>query len=261
MAELEARLQELGFSAYEARAYLALLQKNPATGYELSQVSGIPSAKIYETVNRLRARGAATALIGEPQRYVPLSPAALLGALRARFDASMAGLEEALNGLASGTETEYVWNIRGYDRIMERAAGLVRAAGREVALFAWADECRALAASLSEASARGIGLLGVVVGSIEGLPQLFRHGFEAEVLDEQGGKLMVLIRDGEEALFGGIGGEAGAALTRHFGLVRVGLEYVKHEIYQAKVMRHYGQRFVEDFGSHLERLRPGSGAG
>ena len=36
MADLTALLQRLGFSEYEARAYLALLQRNPLNGYELS---------------------------------------------------------------------------------------------------------------------------------------------------------------------------------------------------------------------------------
>ena len=39
------QLQELGFSQYEAQAYIALLQKNPLNGYELAKASGIPRAQ------------------------------------------------------------------------------------------------------------------------------------------------------------------------------------------------------------------------
>jgi hypothetical protein len=42
MADLTGLLQQLGFSEYEARAYLALLQQNPLNGYELAKVSGLP---------------------------------------------------------------------------------------------------------------------------------------------------------------------------------------------------------------------------
>ncbi|WP_312432360.1 helix-turn-helix domain-containing protein [Lacrimispora sp.] len=43
------KLTQFGFSTYEAKAYLALLQKNPAIGYEVSKIAKIPTAKIYET--------------------------------------------------------------------------------------------------------------------------------------------------------------------------------------------------------------------
>ena len=35
-----AALERLGFSNYEARAYLALLRNTPITGYQLSKLSG-----------------------------------------------------------------------------------------------------------------------------------------------------------------------------------------------------------------------------
>ncbi|HJN31282.1 MAG TPA: helix-turn-helix domain-containing protein [Candidatus Latescibacteria bacterium] len=47
-------LTDLGLSEYESLAYLSLLGCQPATAYELSKVSGIPSSKIYETASRLQ---------------------------------------------------------------------------------------------------------------------------------------------------------------------------------------------------------------
>lgn len=255
--DLAERLQGLGFSAYEAKAYLALLRKNPVTGYELSRLSGVPSAKIYETVDRLKERGAVTMVFGTPQLYAPVPPAELLRELRRQFETTVSGLEESLARAAVETESEYIWNLRDYQRILAAAAGLIDAAAREVAAFVWAQEAAALADRFEAAIRRGVRLLGVVCGPLAGLAELVRHGFEQEVLEEHGEKLFVIVRDAEEAILGGLGAAAGAAMTRHFGLVRVGLEYVKHEMYQAKIMKHYGRRFIEDFGPHLERLRPG----
>ena len=36
------RLQDLGFSEYEAKAYVALLQSNPASGYQVSKELSVP---------------------------------------------------------------------------------------------------------------------------------------------------------------------------------------------------------------------------
>jgi sugar-specific transcriptional regulator TrmB len=62
------RLIELGFSQYEARAYVGLLGREPLTGYALSNVTGIPQPKVYETLRRLTGRGAVAAMEGEPAR-------------------------------------------------------------------------------------------------------------------------------------------------------------------------------------------------
>ncbi len=50
-------LEELGFSNYEAKAYLALLRDAPVTGYQLSKISGVPRSRIYETLEKLTRQG------------------------------------------------------------------------------------------------------------------------------------------------------------------------------------------------------------
>jgi hypothetical protein len=50
-------LQELSFTEYEAKAYLALLEKAPLSGYAVSLNSGVPRSKIYEVLGGMVARG------------------------------------------------------------------------------------------------------------------------------------------------------------------------------------------------------------
>jgi sugar-specific transcriptional regulator TrmB len=57
--QLLPNLVKLGFSEYEAKAYIALLGKNPVSGYELAKQSGVPRSMIYEVAGKLTARGAA----------------------------------------------------------------------------------------------------------------------------------------------------------------------------------------------------------
>ncbi len=58
MTEATTLLQELGFGDYEARAYVALLQRSPINGYELAKASGVPRANIYAVLQKLAERGA-----------------------------------------------------------------------------------------------------------------------------------------------------------------------------------------------------------
>ena len=54
--DIAEKLVQLGFSGYEARAYISLLKNNPITGYELAKHSGIPPSKIYEVIGKLLER-------------------------------------------------------------------------------------------------------------------------------------------------------------------------------------------------------------
>src|SRR5215472_16711549 len=92
------RLVELGFSQYEARTYVGLLVSgDAATGYGISNVTGVPQPKVYETLRRLVERGAAIQVGERPALYAATSPDVLLAALerefQARLEAARLGLE------------------------------------------------------------------------------------------------------------------------------------------------------------------------
>jgi sugar-specific transcriptional regulator TrmB len=70
-----ADLQPLGFTEYEAKAYLALLEKAPLTGYAVASGSGVPRSRIYEVLAGLVRQGAVVQSHGEPARYAPCRPA------------------------------------------------------------------------------------------------------------------------------------------------------------------------------------------
>jgi len=54
------RLQHLGMSGYEAKAYVALVASGvPINGYEVAKKSGVPRSTVYEPLGKLAARGAA----------------------------------------------------------------------------------------------------------------------------------------------------------------------------------------------------------
>src|SRR6476661_6173019 len=120
MADVTALLQQLGFSEYEARAYLALLQRNPLNGYELAKLSGLPRANIYAVLQKLEERGAAVRLdLPNGTRYAPIAPAELIRRLATRFQDTLSGAQQALENLATPADPEYVWNIRGYAALLE----------------------------------------------------------------------------------------------------------------------------------------------
>jgi len=57
MEKIIVYLKKLGFTEYEAKVYLALLSKHPATAYTISKASGVPHSRVYDIARRLIKKG------------------------------------------------------------------------------------------------------------------------------------------------------------------------------------------------------------
>ncbi|MBU1320069.1 MAG: hypothetical protein KKH67_12850 [candidate division Zixibacteria bacterium] len=62
-------IQKLGFNSYEARAYIALLERNSLTAGEVAKLSGVPRARIYGILDKLVADGLARLKPGKVKKY------------------------------------------------------------------------------------------------------------------------------------------------------------------------------------------------
>ncbi len=68
-----ANLKLFGLNSYEAKAYEALLE-GASTAHALAKKSGVPSGKIYPTLESLETKGFILFTAGRPKMYVALSP-------------------------------------------------------------------------------------------------------------------------------------------------------------------------------------------
>src|SRR3974377_606973 len=105
-------LAHLGFTEYEAKAFLALLQESPLTGYAIARISGVPRSKIYEVLGGLVDRGDVLVSNGEPIQYAPKPPDELIASRRQTVEKQLA---EAEKGLAQfekqRTPKDLIWDI------------------------------------------------------------------------------------------------------------------------------------------------------
>jgi sugar-specific transcriptional regulator TrmB len=183
------RLARLGFSKYEARAYLTLLRESPVTGYKLAKLSGIPLSAIYEVGSRLVVRGAAMILRMEStDKYAPVPAIELLEQLRRRYGRLVASLKEELAGLNSVPEPKPVWNIEGRENTIAKAKEMIDRANNHIYLAPSSAAFPALQPSLGTAIRRGARL--VIVSMMEPAPRRIE------------GACLLLVVDGEEVLIG-----------------------------------------------------------
>ena len=93
--ELLNELTRIGFTEYEAKVYLALLEEHPATGYQLSKSAGIPRSMVYEALGRLECRGAVYKSEEEKSSlYRPVPPDELLELHLRRTERNLGRLRE-----------------------------------------------------------------------------------------------------------------------------------------------------------------------
>ena len=153
------RLIELGFSQYEAQAYVGLLGREPLTGYALANVTGIPQPKVYETLHRLAAKGVVAAMEGEPARFVAVPADQLLAGLAESFQERLAGAQRELASAtqAPGAAQYRVLHAYGsWEAIEERTVAAIDGSRRHVYLSVNCQDLRAVTAALERADGRGV---------------------------------------------------------------------------------------------------------
>lgn len=197
-------LGALGFPAYEARAYRALLRlRAPANGYEVARAASLPTSKIYETLRRLSEKGAVTVSNSDPVTYAPVPHRDLTARLRDRAEATLAAAEAELAAIPEGGAPELTWTVAGGENVRDLMRRLVDRS--EVRVFAalWDAELEHLTPALEAACSRGVELQVATYGvrrlSVPTSYDLAMCGASAEER-LSGRRLSVLVRDDAEAI-------------------------------------------------------------
>jgi len=185
-------LQALGLTEYEARAYTALLALGRAVPARIARQAGIPRPKIYETLQRLEARGLAARVGENPMEYAPLSAREYIERARRSFDDRLGSLERDLSRLTPDPAPEAVYALRGDAAVRSLCETLVLGARRELYLAGEPD----FALQLERVTPRGV---SVTRCDVADLPPIAARGQRA----------FLLARDGEAAVVAHFVAEAG----------------------------------------------------
>jgi HTH-type transcriptional regulator, sugar sensing transcriptional regulator len=241
-------LQRLGFGDYEARAYTALLQRSPMTGYEIAKLSRIPRANVYDILPRLEEHGAVVR-VDSPSgtKYAAVPPSELMPRLADRFNDDLVAAEEALAGVASTPVEEYAWNIESPRAVMDHARTLIDGADKELMVAVWPQEAIALESNMSQAQERGVGITTLCLaacpqecGRCRG--QIHRFHISPEDIN----RWLVVAADAKEMLAGEIRTDdtAYAVRTTQQMLVELAGWYVRNSVALATLVTDLGDRMA-----------------
>jgi sugar-specific transcriptional regulator TrmB len=229
------RLRILGMSLYESKIYIGLLRHGPQNGNEVSKSAGIPSSKVYSTLERLASKGIVHSVrTGSGTQYVCISPEELVRRFRDEFEEPMDYLEGTLPALAAFEPASEVLTVRGLDAIRENIHYIVGDAAKEIYVSIWSEDLEHLAETLVAAHEREVRIFGMLYGVDDPPPvgSWLVHSYQEIVTDRIGGRMLTVVADREEALIAHIPGrgQASAVRTRNPVLALIAQEYLHHDI-------------------------------
>jgi len=243
------RLRQLGFTESEAHVYVAMLPRQPLTGYELAKVTGVPRANVYAVLQKLEQRGAAVRLDGQSgTRYAPVPFAELLKKLKERYQQALAQADQALNQMAPAGEPPAITQFEGYNNLIETAQHMLGGARERLMLGIWPEEAKNLVEAVTCADQRQVDITSLcmagcrdVCGYCRGT--ICRYPFGLEHTE----RWLLLIADGEELLAGSVPavGSAVALRTRQPFLVQLAAGYMRQSMAVATL--------VTDLDLHLDK--------
>lgn len=236
----KAKLQALGLTEAEARAYLTLLRFGTLTGYEVAHRSGIPRPNVYPALRRLEERGAITRIeTPEGRRYEAVPPGDFVAGLALRMERSLHEALKALQALEAPLEEAPVWSLAGREGVLAHARQLLASARQNVVIALWPAEAAVLAEALELASKRGVSIATLCLNACSPACSGCRGTlYPHRISPETRSRWLVVAVDETEALAAELGPEEQARGIRTSGGVVTAmlLEYLRHSIALAELL-------------------------
>ena len=145
------------FSLNEAKVYVTLLQNKALNGYEIAKLSGVSRSLVYDVIERLLNKGFIIKSEGAVNYYVALDYNKALEKIDNENRKNLLNAETNLKLLSKkDNDNEFIFNIRGFDKFIEKAKEKIKLAKKEISLSIWKQDFAYLRDDLSKALRRGV---------------------------------------------------------------------------------------------------------
>ena len=249
----------LGLSEYEVKAYLSLLNENPATAYETGKASGIPTSKVYEVLKKLVGKGIVSVIdAGRTKQYIPLAADEFLNRHKNMMEKTIDSLRTELSEVKGKRGFSYIWNINDYSYLLHKVKEAIEGARKTVLLSIWEKELALIENELRGAMKKGVKIVILHFGSPKvKIGKIYPHPIEDTIYQEKGGRGLVVVVDSNEILTGTISAsnKAEGAWSMNRGFVTLAEDYIKHDIYIMKIVKRFDRTLKEKFGVKYAKLR------
>lgn len=258
MSIIHKRLKNLGFTEYEAKIYVSLLQSSPANGNSIAKNAAVPPSKVYETLRRMQEKKIVFPVSGgengSKKGYSPIPYDILLSQIKKDFKEGMTFLEEALENVSKRTDTEWteLFVVDGYDSSIEAFQSAIEGAKTKVLMTCWCHELELLVDVLKSAHERGVSITTLTfdICNIELPWKTYIHQQLEPALLRHIGELCLVIDNEKSIVFQSNEKQgAHAVISQHPSTVLIASNYIRHDILLNKLVIDLEAEIKQKFGS------------
>ena len=261
MADLVEKLKEIGFNSYEAKVYIALLKKFPATGYEVSKIANIPQSRTYDTLKALEEKNIVIPTNAKPVSYTPIKPKQLLSSYQKKMSSTLSYLEKNLPEVKENY-VEPIITVSGKQNIYSKIIEIVQNAKREIYLEVWSQDYKVLEQDLLNAYNRNVEIRIVGYDNFSSrFGMVFEHAFAKDIEMSLGGRMLVIVADESEGLFGQVSSfknevqDLDVVWTKNKNIVFLMKEFIVHDMYLIDVEENLIEQMKYIYGRGFKRLK------
>jgi len=256
--ELVALFKEFGITEYEAKVYISLLGRHPATAYTISQDSHVPHSRVYDVTRRLISRGFVATTSTKPEMFSPLSPDELIEKLKREYSHYTRELQKRLKNIEFHPDFDPVWNLTEPEEVYETTSRILDEASETIYIGLWDQELDRLRKPLRRAAERNVALFILLYGEEEpDFGTVYHHDMENLPMFEEMGRSIDCTVDTSWCITGRFGNidPCRVVWTRNKGLVHTVESYLRHDLYLAEIERNFGDVIVRKYGKNFAKLR------
>ncbi len=253
MDEIIEKLKDIGFNSYEAKVYLALLKKYPATGYEVSQIANIPQSRAYDTLKALVISKVVFSSEDKPQKFTPIAPKELTKRFKRKVSSTIEFLEKKLPDVKEDYN-EPIHNICGYTEIIKKLKEVIKNSRQSLYIEIWDTDFKQLESVLSEAYDRGIDIKIVGYDNlVSPFGLIYQHHNGKEIAYGLGSRLIYLVSDEQECVFGKV--ESKVVWTKNEDISFLAKEFIVHEMYLLDINKQFPEQLKYFYGAGFKKLK------
>ena len=139
------------------RNHIYNLIDNELNGYEASKLSGVSRSLVYDVLERLVNKGFVFKCNGYTNIYKALDYDKLIEKINRTNQNNLLIAKEKLKDCSGKEkESEFIFNIKGFDNFISKAKSLILEAKKEISLSLWKNEFNLIKDELTEAVKNGI---------------------------------------------------------------------------------------------------------
>lgn len=253
MDNLIEKFKSLGFNSYEAKVYIALLKKYPSTGYEVSQMANIPQSRAYDALKALANEKIVIASDDKPQKYSPIAPKELTQRFKRKINSTIEYLEKKLPDVKEDYN-EPLHTITGYENILNKLKEIIKNTKKSIYIEIWKEDFKHVEKELRAAYDRDIDVKIVALGEFNtNFGLVYQHPGAREIVHNSGSRLIYILSDIKECLFGKI--EYSATWTKNIDVVFLLLNFIVHDMYLLDVGQNFPEQLKYFYGAGMKNLK------